>query len=322
MSDRPEAPSSERRGLQGQALDFIQAFGHQALESPINAATQLTNHYTGTHLPRLDIIGAPERDSIGTRAGAVAGIVADLVVVARLAPTSIPRIAPLAVHNIIASATTGAVYGGIFTETNPAEQNFGRDRLSNAAVGALSFGTASATLGRLSSSRLFAAPETRSVAGSFALNGTAAASGALVGTESAAMLWHGRPATMSELSLNMGTAALFGGTIGAAGRGYQSVFGLNGRPGVLAPAEGRAPDAGPAQQLRLNTLEAQQNTPRNLANNPGANAPRPLPRTDETAATDHNRVVTRDHEGDDSVNRVYDHINDLRYLNFAPLEWG
>ncbi len=86
MSDRAEAPPSERQGWRGQALDFAQAFGHQALESPINALAQVTNHYTGSRLPRLDIIGAPERDSIGTRAGAVVGIVADLVAISRVAP--------------------------------------------------------------------------------------------------------------------------------------------------------------------------------------------------------------------------------------------
>lgn len=319
MSDRMEAPSSERQGWRGQGLDFIQAFGHQALESPINALSQFTNHYTGSHLPRLDIIGAPERDSIGTRAGAIAGIVADVAVMSRVAPTLIPRLAPAAARNIIASAASGAVYGGLFTETNPAEQNFGYDRLTNAAVGAIGLGTASATLGALTRAGRFAAPETRSIAGSFAISSAAGASGALAGTETATLLWHGRLATMRELTQNMTSAALFAGAIGATGRGYQN---YRGGQSLSAPAEGRSGDAGLSQQLRLAPAEAPQNIPRNLANNPGANAPRPLPRTDEATPGESNRVATRDSDADASINRVYDHINDLRYLNFSPLEWG
>ncbi len=134
------------------------------------------------------------------------------------------------------------------------------------------------------------------------------------------MLWHGRPATLIELGQNMGTAAIFGGTVGAAGRGYQTLFG-QGRPGALAPADGRPLDAGP-QQSRLTPIESHQNTPRNLANNPGGNAPRPLPRTEETAASDNNRVATSDHEENSGIDRVYDHFNDFRHPNFGTLEWG
>ncbi len=341
MSDRPEAQPRERQGWRGQALDFAQALGHRALESPINAATQLANQYTGSHLPRLDIIGAPERNSWGTMGGTFLGTLASLAAVSRVSPTLAARMAPGAARDIITAATTGSIYGGILTETNPAEQNFGRDRLSTAAVGAISLGTASAALGRLSRSGLFGAPESRSAAESFALNGAAGATGALAGTESASILWHGRPATFSELSKNMAIAGAAGGSFGAAGRVYQGVFGL-GRP---AAPDVRPVDTGPASLPRLATAEAPQNLPRTLANSPGANAPRPLPRTEEAAAVasaaiettapaetstaaqaaaerENTRVATRDHEEKASENSDYDQEIAPSHLDFTALDWG
>ena len=143
---------SERFGLgtvTENVADFKNEFVHSAFVSPWNALVQVADKIPGVKLLEIDSKGAEHKDSIGSRAGAMAGFVLDFTVLSlatRGAGKPFFKAAGVAETSTLASAGTmglaGGLYGGVFTPSAN-DGDLLNSRLKQAAVQAGTFASMS-----------------------------------------------------------------------------------------------------------------------------------------------------------------------------------
>ena len=207
---------------QSQVVDFVQAFGHTMIESPVNGLTQVVNHAAGTHLPEMNLIGRPEHNSIGTAAGNIAGAAVDYYVLSRVGNAALGNLGGNGIAgSALRSGLIGGVYAGLLTPSDASSSTFFKDRLQNSAIGATTFAAMSGASGLLNQSRMFAVPEIRSLAGSMTVGGLSGVAGGSAHAESTALCKDGSllPSTQQLLSDSVSYAA-FGAAFGAMDYGY------------------------------------------------------------------------------------------------------
>ncbi|MBS1953444.1 MAG: hypothetical protein JST89_04635 [Cyanobacteria bacterium SZAS-4] len=219
---------SERFGIGAiteNATDFGKELVHSALVNPYNAVAQIADK-AGAHLPTIEMQGADNKDSIGAKAGALAGFVVDFAAlsIATKGATK-PLLSSMGVSetSALSRATTmgvtGAVYGGIFTPTESG-QDLLTSRLKQAGVQAGTFASMSLATSALGGAE-FEGALLRRV-------GVNAAGGAVGGATNALLnerLINDRWATGKEIAQQAGTFALFGAAF--AGVDYAIGKGVN-----------------------------------------------------------------------------------------------
>lgn len=217
---------SERFGI-GTITENVSDFGkelvHSALVNPYNAVVQIADK-AGANLPKIEMHGADNKDSIGAQAGALAGFVVDFAAlsIATKGATK-PLLSSMGVSetSALAHATTmgvtGGIYGGVFTPTENG-QDLLTSRLKQAGVQAGTFASMSLATSALGGTA-FEGSLLRRV-------GVNAAGGAVGGATNAILnerLINDRWATGKEIAQQAGTFALFGAAFAgvdyAIGRG-------------------------------------------------------------------------------------------------------
>ena len=193
--------------------DFSKEFVHTAVANPWNGLVQIADKIPGVKLPEIESKGADRKDSLGARAGAIGGFVADFTALSSATKglaKPLLKMAGIAETSAFASATTmaltGATYGGIFTPTEGGGDLL-TSRIKQASVQAGTFAAMSAT-----SSALGGGFE-----GSLANRvGVNAFSGAIGGGTNAILnerLMNNRWASGSEIAQQAGTFAAFGAAL-------------------------------------------------------------------------------------------------------------
>lgn len=125
--------------------DFKNEFVHSAFASPWNALVQLSEKIPGVKLSALESKGAEDKDSVGAKAGAMAGFVLDFTVLSlatKGAGKPFLKSAGIAETSALASAGTmgvaGGLYGGVFTPS-AIDSNLLSSRFKQAVVQAGTF---------------------------------------------------------------------------------------------------------------------------------------------------------------------------------------
>lgn len=232
---------SERFGIDTiteNASDFGKELIHSAFVNPYNAVVQIADKATGANISQIEFQGADNKESIGAKAGALAGFVVDFAAlsIATKGATK-PLLSSMGVSetSALSRATTmgvtGGVYGGIFTPTESG-QDLLTSRLKQAGVQAGTFASMSLATSALGGAE-FEGALLRRV-------GVNAAGGAVGGATNALLnerLINDRWATGKEIAQQAGTFALFG----AAFAGVDYAIGK----GVSASREARGVETYP-----------------------------------------------------------------------------
>ncbi len=232
---------SERFGIgtiTENASDFGKELIHSAFVNPYNAVVQIADKATGANISQIEMKGADNKESIGAKAGALAGFVVDFAAlsIATKGATK-PLLASMGVgeSSVLASASTmgltGGLYGGIFTPTENG-QDLLTSRLKQAGVQAGTFAAMGLATGALGGAE-FEGSLGRRI-------GVNAAGGAVGGATNAVLnerLINDRWASGKEIAQQAGTFALFG----AAFAGVDYAIGK----GVTASREARGVETYP-----------------------------------------------------------------------------
>ncbi|MBV8281166.1 MAG: pentapeptide repeat-containing protein [Candidatus Eremiobacteraeota bacterium] len=254
------------------AGNLARSFGHAALQSPIEGATQLINHIARHELiPRAHIVDAPHpvqyrsAEWYAQQIGNGAGIAFDFIALSLLckgvarggvrlaestglsALAADSRLARMACAMKPTSPVTraligGAAYEGIFQPVQPGEGNFWLSRFDHAAVGGLTFGTLALSnkyLGKLASparaTTLGAVLASRPVIGM--ISGVPVG---LMSAEATSILTGRGAATKEELERSVVSFVTVGGALGLVHEGAARF--AKGKPAMDKPSEQPAID--------------------------------------------------------------------------------
>ena len=209
-----------------QVGEFFQGLIHQAIESPINGVTQLVNKTVGAGIPQLELVGAPERQSVGAVAGAAIGGAANYFLFSKAAGPLLGNIGGSGVRGaVLRAGIAGSIYGSIFTQSDAASEHFLQDRFTSGIVSGLTFAAMGVASHRLDQTGLFKVPEIRSFGGSLAMGGLSGAAGGIAHAEADAIFKKGQLLpTAGDLASDMLGMAAFGATMGGLGHGWNRAF--------------------------------------------------------------------------------------------------
>jgi len=220
---------SERFGLEtvkDNLADCGNEFVHSAVANPWNGFVQLADKIPGVKLAEMHSQGAEHKDSIGAKAGALAGIVVDFAALSLVSKKlSAPLLKAVGVSetSTLASAATmgltGGIYGGLLTKSESNDHLFS-SRLKQATVQAGTFASMSLATGFLGGG----------AEGGLVRRMAVNAAGGAVGGVSNSLLNEGlindRLASGSEIARQAGTFALFGAAVAgldfAVGKGVSA----------------------------------------------------------------------------------------------------
>ncbi len=220
---------SERFGIdtiKENVSDFGKELIHSAFVNPYNAVVQLADKTSGAKLEQIDMQGAENKESLGAKAGALAGFVVDFAAlsVATRSATK-PLLSSMgvgessALANVTNMGLSGGLYGGMFTPTEGG-QDFLSSRLKQAGVQAGTFAAMSLATSAFGGAN-FEGSLTRRI-------GVNAAGGAVGGATNAILnerLINDRWASGTEIAQQAGSFALFGAAF--AGVDYAIGKGVN-----------------------------------------------------------------------------------------------
>jgi hypothetical protein len=159
-SEHPHADKSLPLSLLDLGENFLRSAAYSGIQSPLSGLAQVVDHTAGTNLAsHLQLIDAPEQAKFGSakwhseQLGSAIGLAVPFFFLNKgtdclLGAHGVEEAGTLSsmkLSNSIASATiSGAVYGGMLTPTRPGSDHFWLDRLKNAAVDGVTFGTMTA----------------------------------------------------------------------------------------------------------------------------------------------------------------------------------
>jgi hypothetical protein len=198
-----------------EVMDTGAGLVHGAIELPVDGALQFANKVTGLGLPELQLVDQSRLNSVGGKVGTLLGTGIDAAALAYASGGlsvlgSIPNAARL--------AGAGAVYFGLLQPGDDSKSKsleaFLKDRATNAAVGAITMGTAAISAPPISS----LAPEAGSVLPNIGFRATVGGAFGGLYAETHAVLKEGRALpTLGELGTDVTIGAGIGAATGAIG---------------------------------------------------------------------------------------------------------
>lgn len=202
-----------------QVADFGQSFIHSAIERPANGVLQLVNKATGSELPQLEIVGAPQRSTAGTMLGSIAGMATSFYAVNKVGSKVLGDFGGTGLRGeMLRMGTMGAFYEGVLMPSDFSSDTFFKDRFTNGLVGGTTFAAMAAAGHGLNKTGRFAVPDARSLVGSITYGAAQGLAGGLVHAEANAIFKEGKALATPAQFLSDGAAyTVFGGTFGALG---------------------------------------------------------------------------------------------------------
>jgi hypothetical protein len=211
-----DAPS--KPGLSYDIEQFAKGLVHTGIESPVNAVLQIgSKAIQSESVPKLEITGAPDKESFAGMAGSITGAAIDFYLLNKAAAPVFEKIGLNGISTgaqVGRMAITGAVYEGVLLESDPNSKKFFGDRLKAGAIGAGTFAVMGATASAVDKLGVFAVPEARTLLGSV---GHGVLTGSIAGvarSEINALVKENRFASGSELLRDTTQYASFGGVFG------------------------------------------------------------------------------------------------------------
>lgn len=212
----------EKKDSTSLAGDFIKGFFHQAVESPVNALTQIVNKATGMDLPKLEIAGEQKEKSIGNLAGSIAGGALDFYLLSKAMGPQLANVGGAGITGTaLRSGIVGGIYAGLLTPSADGSNSFIQDRLTNGLIGATTFAAMGAATAGLDRTGLFAVSELRSLGGSMSIGALSGLAGGVAHAEVDALLNKGKLLpTMNDLLTDAVSYSAFGATMGGINWGW------------------------------------------------------------------------------------------------------
>ncbi len=206
---------SDKKG--SQVADYFQGFFHQLIENPVNGVTQIVNRSFGAEIPKLEIAGAPERNSVGAIAGQVTGGVLNFMLLSKAASPALGNLGGEGLRGqMIRAGIVGGIYNGVFMPTDDKSDNFLGDRVTSAMVGAATFAAMAGASFKIEQSGQFRVAELRSLGEHLKVGGMSGAVGGAVHSEADALFKKGQLLpTIGDLTQNTLSFAAFGAGMGA-----------------------------------------------------------------------------------------------------------
>lgn len=206
---------SDKKG--SQVADYFQGFFHQLIENPVNGVTQIINKSVGSEIPKLEIAGAPERNSVGAIAGQVTGGVLNYMLLSKAANPVLSNLGGEGLRGqMIRAGIVGGIYNGIFMPTDDKSENFLGDRVTSAMVGAATFAAMAGASFKIEQSGQFRVAELRSLGEHLKVGGMSGAIGGAVHSEADALFKKGQILpSIGDLTQNTLSFAAFGAGMGA-----------------------------------------------------------------------------------------------------------
>lgn len=231
--------TSSRKDIVYDLQQFAKGFVHMGIESPVNAVLQIGSKAAQSeHIPKLTLTGAPEAGSWAGIAGSMTGAALDFYILNKAAAPVFEKIGLNGISTgaqVGRMALTGAVYEGVFLESNANSKNFLGDRLKAAAIGGGTFAVMGATASAVDKLPLFAVPEARSLMGSISYGVLTGSITGAARSEINSLVKEQRFASPGELLTDTASYAVFGGAFGALNYAQNSYANamrqkLDGRP--------------------------------------------------------------------------------------------
>lgn len=206
---------SDKKG--SQVTDYFQGFFHQLIENPVNGVTQIVNKSFGAEIPKLEIAGAPERNSVGAIAGQVTGGVLNFMLLSKAASPALGNLGGEGLRGqMIRAGIVGGIYNGVFMPTDDKSDNFLGDRVTSAMVGAATFAAMAGASFKIEQSGQFRVAELRSLGEHLKVGGLSGAIGGIAHSEADALFKKGQLLpTIGDLTQNTLSFAGFGAGMGA-----------------------------------------------------------------------------------------------------------
>jgi hypothetical protein len=217
-----ESSSPKDGRLLGGLADCGRGFVQTALERPVAGLVQAVNATKLVQLPELHLVDDP-KPSIATGIGRIAGSVVSFYALSRALSPALARVGGAGTLAAVGrSAAMGAIYEGIL-QPGSDPQNFWSDRFKSASVGAVTFAAYGAAgkvmdsqMPRLALGRILA-PEVRGLTASIEYGALSGIAAGLAHAEANAIIKDGSLLPGAEAIADVGTYALFGAGMGAAG---------------------------------------------------------------------------------------------------------
>ncbi len=228
--EQENIPKAESRsGMKQEFIDFTRSFLHTAIASSLNGISQVLGRSTGLELPELEIFIEPESDSLGTKIGHASGLIANFYLFSHLAKFGLGKIGGAGIAgSTLRAGIAGGVYTGLFQATDVRSNDFWKERLSNAAVGALTFSAHAFSMQGLSQSGLLRHTENRRFFESVLLGAVSGASAGAVHSQSKAFFKDGKKFPQAtDFAKDILSFSFAGASAGAFEHTSQFLFKLN-----------------------------------------------------------------------------------------------
>lgn len=160
-ADSIDEPREAPRTLVDELRNIPRGFFASTVQRTWNGVAQVTG------LPDMTLVDETTLRGAGAAIGNIAGTALDMYVIGRVGMSQLGTLGGAGIAgNALRMGTLGAIYEGLLQPSAPGTTSLLSDRLSSAAVGAFTWGTAGAVGSAINRAGIFAVPEARSFMGS------------------------------------------------------------------------------------------------------------------------------------------------------------